>query len=149
VGTPIGVERRTGLAFFWTLFLFGVLFVAITLSSLPPTVATNFGGGGMPHAWIARESYAIYLAAIGIALPLLTVGLVGRRPGSSKGKWWLGSLMIGFAVGIHALILEAHRRQPPHLSTASFLTVTGLFVVGLVAWIVHWRSDPSRGQSSY
>jgi hypothetical protein len=52
-------------------------------------------------------------------------------------------------IGIHALILEAHRRQPPHLSTASFLTVTGLFVAGLVGWIVHWRGDPSRGQSSY
>jgi len=60
----------------------------------------------MPHAWMARESYAIYLAAIGDCAA-----------------------------------------DPDDGTRAQ--AVTGLFVAGLVGWIVHWRSDPSRGQSSY
>lgn len=147
-GALIGAERRTGLALFWTLTLLGILFVAITLPTLPATVATNFNGAGIPHAWMTRPSYAIYLAAIGVALPLLMVVLVGRRSRIHEGRWWLGSLMIGFALGIHTLILRAHRTEPPHSSTASLLTVMALFVVGLVGWAVHWRAGPSQGQSS-
>jgi hypothetical protein len=148
-GVLAGAERRTGLALFWALIFLGVLFVVITLPELPPSVATNFNGAGMPHAWMARQSYAIYLAAIGLGLPLLTVALVGRRPGSRAGRWWLGSLMTGFALGIHTLILGAHRTEPPHLSAASLLTVMGLFVAGLVGWAVHWRGGPAPGQSSW
>ena len=53
-------------------------FVVTTLPALPALVATNFNGAGVPHAWMARQSYTIYLAAIGIGLPLLIVSLVGR-----------------------------------------------------------------------
>jgi hypothetical protein len=142
------VGRKTGSVLFWTLTLAGVLFVAITLPTLPASVATNFNGAGMPHAWMPRPAYATYLAAIGLALPLLTVWLVGRRPGLDEGRWWLACLMVAFALGIHWLISRAHRTDPPHLSTASLLLVTGLFVVGLVAWVVHWRGGRSWGQSS-
>ncbi len=79
---------------------------------------------------MSRQSYTIYLAAIGIGLPLLIVAVVGRGSGNRRGHWWLGSLMIGFALGIHTLILRAHRTEPPHLSTAGLLTVAGAFVVG-------------------
>lgn len=119
-----------------------------TLPALPALVATNFNGAGVPHAWMARRSYTIYLAAIGIGLPLLVVSLVGRRSGN-RGHWWLGSLMTGFALGIHTLIVRAHRTEPPHLSTAGLLMVAGAFVVALVVWAVHWRTGPSSGQSSY
>ena len=137
------------MAFFWALIGLGVLFVAVTLHTLPDTVATNFSGAGAPHAWMARQSYAIYLGAIGLALPLLTVWFVGRGRGSRAGRWWLGSLMIGFALAIHTLILAAHRTDPPRLSAASLLIVMGLFVAGLVAWAVHWRRGTPPGQSSY
>jgi hypothetical protein len=115
---------------------------------LPAIVATNFNGAGLPHAWMARQSYATYLGAIGIGLPLLIVVVVGRGSGDRRGHWWLGSLMIAFALGIHTLILRAHRTAPPHLSTAGLLTVVGAFVVALVVWAVHWRTGPSSGQSS-
>ena len=145
----VGTERKSGLALFWTLLVFTVLFVVTTLPALPALVATNFNGAGVPHAWMARESYTIYLAAIGIGLPLLIVGLVGRGSGHRRGHWWLGALMTGFALGIHALIVRAHRTEPPHLSTAGLLTVAGAFVVALVVWAMHWRTGPSSGQSSY
>jgi hypothetical protein len=136
------------LALFWTLIVFSVLFVVTTLPAVPASVATNFNGGGVPHGWMSRQSYTIYLAAIGIGLPLLIVAVVGRGSGNRRGHWWLGSLMIGFALGIHTLLLRAHRTEPPRLSTAGLLTVAGAFVVALVVWAMHWRTGPSSEQSS-
>ena len=138
-----------GSVVFWALLALGAVFVAITLPTMPTIVATNFNGVGAPHAWMGRGSYAIYLSAVGIVLPLGMVGLMGRRAPTRESRWWLGSLMIGFALGVHVLLLGAHRRQPPHLSTVSFLTAMGVFVVGLIAWVVHWRGGRSPGQSSW
>ena len=134
----------SGLRFFWMLIAAGVLLVALTLGDLPAGVATNFGGGGVPHAWMGRQVYAGYLALIGIVIPLLTVVVASRRGGTQSAQWWLGALMVGFALGVHALILGAHRARPPQLSTSGFLAVLGLFVAGLVMWIVHWRRSGHR-----
>ncbi len=131
--------QTSGFGVFWVVIAVGTLFVARTLGDLPATVATNFGAAGVPNAWIRREEYAGYLLVIGFVIPLLTVALLGRRGGARSGRWWLGSLMAGFALGIHALILGAHRTQPPQLSTTGFLAVAGFFVVSLVSWILYWR----------
>jgi hypothetical protein len=130
--------RDSGLRLFWVVIVIGFLFVVRTLGNLPDTVAINFGAGGVPNAWISRAQYIGYLGVIGFVIPLLLVGLLGRRPASSAGRWWLGALMAGFALGIHAVILGAHRIQPARLSTTGFLAVAGLFVVGLVSWALRW-----------
>jgi hypothetical protein len=129
---------RSGFRLFWVVIVIGTLFVVRTLGDLHDTVAINFGAAGAPNAWIARAQYAGYLVVIGFVIPLLLVTLLGRRAAARAGRWWLGSLMAGFALGIHAVILGAHRNQPPRLSTAGFLAVAGLFVVGLVSWALHW-----------
>jgi hypothetical protein len=135
--------QSSGFRLFWVVIVVGALFVVRTFGDLPTTVAINFGAGGVPNAWIRRGEYAGYLAVIGFVIPLLLVALLGLRGGAGGGRWWLGSLMAGFALGIHAVILGAHRAQPPQLSTAGFLAVAGLFVVGLVSWILHWgRAAP-------
>ena len=141
-----GDHRMTasGLRFFWMLTAAGALFVALTFADLPATVATNFAGSGVPHAWMGRQVYAGYLAIIGVVLPLLTVAVVSRRGGTQSAQWRLGSLLVGFALGVHVLILEAHRARPPQLSTPGFLAVLGLFVAGLAIWIVHWRRSGHR-----
>jgi hypothetical protein len=130
---------RSGFRLFWVVVVIGLLFVVRTLGDLPDTVATNFGRGGAPHAWISRDQYAGYLVVIGLVIPLLLVALLGRRAAGRPGRWWLGALMAGFALGIHAVILGAHRTQPPRLPLTGFLAVAGFFVVGLVSWILHWR----------
>jgi hypothetical protein len=89
---------RSGLRFFWILIVSGVFFVAVTLHELPGSVATNFGGAGRAHAWMTRGTYAGYLAAIGLLLPLLAVVLVARQGGAGAGQWWLGCLLVGLAV---------------------------------------------------
>jgi hypothetical protein len=131
---------RSGFRLFWVVIVIGALFVARTLGNLPDMVATNFGSGGAPQAWIGRGQYAAYLVIIGIVIPLLLVAMLGRRAAARPGRWWLGALMAGFALGIHAVILGAHRTQPPRLPLAGFLAVAGLFVIGLVSWILRWRN---------
>jgi hypothetical protein len=131
--------QASGFRLFWVLIVVGALFVVRTLADLPATVATNFGGGGAPHAWIGRGAYVGYLALIGLVLPLAMVAIMGRRGGARAGRWWLGSLMVGLTLGVHTVILGAHRTQPPQLSTRGFVGLLGLFVVGLVSWILHWR----------
>jgi hypothetical protein len=131
--------QASGFRFFWVLVVVGALFVVRTLGDLPATVATNFGGGGAPHAWIGRGAYVGYLAVIGLVLPLAMVAIMGRRGGAQPGRWWLGSLMVGLALGVHTVILGAHRTQPPQLSTRGFVALLGFFVVGLVSWIFRWR----------
>jgi hypothetical protein len=90
----------SGLRFFWMLIAAGALLVALTLGDLPASVATNFGGGGVPHAWMSRQVYAGYLAIIGVVLPLLTVAVASGRGGTQSAQWWLGSLVVGFALGV-------------------------------------------------
>jgi len=134
---PRGAAR--GSILFWTLIVTGGLFVALTLRELPPTVATNFGSAGVPHAWMSRRAYTGYVTALGLLLPLLAVALVARHRAARAGRWWLGSLLAGLALGVHLVILDAHRTQPPRLSTAGFLALLGLFAIGLVSWVVRWR----------
>jgi len=138
--------RASGFRFFLVLVVIGVLFVVRTLGDLPASVATNFGGGGAPHAWIGRQAYAGYLVVIGLVIPLAIVSVMVRRGGVQAGRWWLASLMLGLALGLHAVLLAAHRTQPPQLSTAGFLTLMGVFVVGLVSWILRW-GRPARSAS--
>jgi hypothetical protein len=130
--------RDSGLRLFWVVIIIGALFVVRTLGNLPDMAAINFGAAGAPNAWISHAQYIGYLVVIGFVIPLLLVGLLGRRAGTSQGRWWLGALMAGFALSIHAIILGAHRIQPPRLSTTGFLAVAGLFVVGLVSWALRW-----------
>jgi len=126
---------HTGRVCFWILMLTVAVFVAATLNDLPTTVATHFGGLGRPNAWMSRGTYAGYMAAIGVLLPILAVYIVSRRSGLEDPSWWLGCLLVGFALGLHLVIRAANRTQPPQLPTAGFLTVLGLFVVGLATWV--------------
>ena len=117
----------------------GIAYVGATLGTLPASIATSFGGAGVPHAWMTHRMYVGYLAAIGLLLPLLAMGLVALNPTMRVASWWLGSLFVGFALGLHSLLLAANRAQPARLSTAAFVTVLALFVVGLGSWVVRWR----------
>src|SRR5262249_25436745 len=129
---------------FWVLMLAAAGFVAVTLNELPSPVATHFGGSGQANGWMSRGAYAGYLVAIGVLLPVGGVYLISRRTGLQDASWWLGCLLVGFALGLHALIRGAHHSQPPRLSTSGFLTVLGLFIVGLVMWVRGALRKPAR-----
>jgi len=123
-----------GRSLFLALLLLGTLFVAVTMRDLPPLVATNFNGAGAPHAWMSQDRYLAWMAGFGILLPMGVVGVISLRERVARLGWWLGCVTLGFALGIHYLILLAHRTRPPHLSTPALLAVGGVFLAALAVW---------------
>ena len=143
----------------------GLLAVAlVTLRRLPPVVASHFDAAGVPNGWSSRPAYALLLVAIGVLMPLAVAGLIAgltrsgparlniparnywTRPEHSREAvvrvraygWWLGCLMTGTAFLMHWLVLTAHARQPPRLSTTAVLLVLGASIFGFAGWTVGW-----------
>ncbi|HEY8258679.1 MAG TPA: DUF1648 domain-containing protein [Gemmatimonadales bacterium] len=141
-----------------------VLFVLFTFGKLPAVVASHFDGAGVPNGWSSRGTYTILLISIGVLLPLGIVVMVHRltRRGGERlnipardywlrpenvGEavrrvraymWWLGCVMTATALGVHGLILAAHRSEPPRLSTPGILLVVGGTVGAITLWIAGW-----------
>ena len=156
------LERGQGV--FYILAAGLITAVSITLGRLPPVVASQFDGTGMPNGWLSRPAYALLLLAIGVLLPLgITLLIRGlTRDGPARLNipaqdywtrpehgpeavrrvraymWWLGCILAGTALSIHLLVLAAHRHQPPHLSTSAFLPVLAAVLVGIAGWAAGW-----------
>ena len=129
---------------------FGVS-LAATVTLLPEQVATHFDAAGVPNGWMSRTSHLIFISLFGIGFPLLIIGICWsvrfvspvtiniphrdywlaeeRRIESVdfvfRHSIWLGCLGIAFITGLHWAMVLANRQQPPHLSTAMALGVTG------------------------
>lgn len=141
-----------------------IAYVLVTLERLPPVVASHFDAAGVPNGWSSRPAYAVLLFIIGVLLPvgiiillraltregLSTLNIPAReywnRPEQREEGvrrvrryvWWLGCVMCATALVIHALILAAHSRQPPRLSTSTFLVTLGAIVLGIFGWALGW-----------
>lgn len=150
-----------------------LLFVLLTVGSLPAVVASHFDGAGVPNGWSSRVTYSILLISIGVLLPLGIIVMVHRltrrgaehlnipardywlRPenvGEAVRRvrgymWWLGCVMTVTALGVHALILAAHRSEPPRLSTRGILVVIGGAAGAFILWIAGWYRLLRRGAS--
>jgi len=133
-----------------------------TTGGLPATVATHFAGDGRPNGWMTRDGYRIFIVAFTIALPLFVTVSIGWLPRRfprftnipNRDHWFaperraaafaflaghgalLGSLLVLFAGGIHALILNAHTRQPPRLDHGLLAWMMAAFLVGLTLWSI-------------
>jgi hypothetical protein len=138
--------------------------LALTLGRLPPIVASHFDAAGAPNGWSTRPVYALVLVGIGILLPLATVGLITRltRDGPASlnipardywtrpehaGRavalvrayhWWLGAILAGTSLAIHALVLAAHGRVPPRLSSSAMVGVLVTVTLAIGGWAVGW-----------
>jgi uncharacterized membrane protein len=149
---------------FWVLAGGCVLFVLGTLRWLPETVASHFDASGAPNGWSSRAGYAALLLIIGVFLPLGIVAMVNRLTRRGPGQlnipakdywtrpehaeeairrvraymWWLGCIMTGMAAMTHGLVLAAHTRHPPQLSSPGIILVIGAAILALGAWIVGW-----------
>jgi hypothetical protein len=76
---PLAVKR------FFLCSLAAAAFVAFTSQSLPPVVASHFGGDGYTNGFMTRSFYTWFMLAFVIVLPLILVHLPGttfRRPGA-------------------------------------------------------------------
>lgn len=141
-----------------------MVFVLATLGRLPEVVASHFDASGVPNGWSSRTGYAALLLLVGIILPLGIVAMVNgltrrgpdrlnipardywTRPEHAREAirrvraymWWLGCIMIGLAGVTHGLILAAHTRHPPHLSSRGIILVIGAAFLAIGAWTAGW-----------
>ena len=141
-----------------------VAVVLATAGQLPAVVASHFDSNGAPNGWSSRSGYVLLILAIGLLLPLGIVGLVHGVSRSGPGRlnipareywtqpehgaeavrrvrayiWWLGVILAGTALLMHAAILAANASNPPRLRTGMFLVVFGMVLLGIAAWAVGW-----------
>jgi hypothetical protein len=147
------------------ILVFGLVgLVLVTLRRLPPSIASHFDAAGTPNGWSSQLGYALLLVVIGVFLPLSVAALVRALTGQGpallnipardywtrpeNGKeavrrvrayvWWLGCIMVGTALSIHLLVLDAHEHQPPRLSTSGILLVLGAALSAIAAWAAGW-----------
>ena len=155
---------QSGKWLFWLLAVALVGTLLATFERLPPVVASHFDGAGVPNGWSSRPGYALLLFTLGILLPLGIIVLVHAVTRSGPGQlniparaywtrpdhsaeavrrvraymWWLGSVLAGTALLMHALVLAAHRSEPPHLHTDLVVMVIGAVLLGVGAWAAGW-----------
>jgi len=134
--------------------------LALTTPSLMEPVATHFDGAGHANGWMSRRGYAIFMAAFGIGLPLLVLGLFRITPAwfpkrvniPNRSYWlsperraetlqflnwhmaWLGNLMVLFVIAIHHLVLMANASRPPMLPRTPLFFLMGCFLAGMAVW---------------
>jgi len=149
-----------------------VLFLALSASSLPPTVATHFDGDGRPNAWMRSSSYLFFFIAFGTGLPVviatlfyvirwLPAGLINipRRDFWLAGErapethryllvrgLWLACLMVLFMLAVHFAVVRANQVSPTRLAPQSVLVPAGLFFTALVIWIATFLRHFMRTQ---
>ena len=135
-------------------------FIAHSASSLPERVATHFGSNGEANGWMNRSSALVFMAELGIGLPLFfvvlafLVGLIPARFANlpHRDYWlsperraqtcayisnrmiWMACLMVLFLAGIYYLTIQANRATPPHLPMDLFLVFLGCFLADVLIW---------------
>lgn len=145
--------------FLWSLP--AAAFVAFTSQSLPPVVASHFGGDGYANAFMTRSFYTWFMLAFVVVLPLILAYLPGatfRRPGVRislpHGEYWLdperreetiaflvrhmarlGTALTLFLCYTHWLILRANQAVPPRLESSWFIGGLVVFLLATVLWL--------------
>jgi uncharacterized membrane protein len=160
VNPPPRYPHRLTWAVFIALLAFAILFVAGTVSQLPPMVASHFDAAGQANAFMSRSGYTRFVLCLVLGLPLAVVAIltaVYSRASDLKlpnrDYWlaperidrtraflvahgvWFGSLLVILACFVHWLELTANRAQPPHLSNSMFAAVMIAFLLATAAWI--------------
>jgi len=144
------------------LYLGFLAFLVVSFNELPEHVASHFNAAGEPDGWMSRAAHMKFMAVFGTVFPfgIVTVcylvrflpdaliniphrdhWLAPERRSASlqqlfRHSLWFACLGTGFMAGVHLLVLRANTQQPPRLSVALMLIVTGYFIIGLLWWIV-------------
>jgi len=158
---------------------FGISLLA-SLPLLPDRMATHFGANGQPNGWMSRSQHIILMGLLGAGLPLMMLGICRTArylPASAvniphRDYWmaeerriestefifehsvWLACLCLGFVTGLHWAVVFSNRLQPVRLPLEWILADAGLFLAGVVIWVVclyrRFRNpgSPTAGGSS-
>jgi uncharacterized membrane protein len=142
------------------LYVAYVALVVCTAPLLPDKVASHFGLGGAPDAWMSKQSFLITMLLLGIGLPLLVIGIFAAttyapewminipnkeywfspdRVGFTR-SWifeqgfWLSCMLLSMFIATHWFVIEANRSEPVRLPENSFLAMLACFVIGMGIW---------------
>lgn len=145
---PLAVKR------FFLCSLAAAAFVAFTSQSLPPVVASHFGGDGYANGFMTRSFYTWFMLAFVVVLPLILVYLPGTRINLPHGDYWLhperreesiaflvrhtarlGMALTLFLCYTHWLILRANQAVPPRLDSSWFIGGLVVFLLATVLWL--------------
>jgi hypothetical protein len=136
-----------------------ILTLVVSSQQLPPRVASHFNGAGVPDGWMSRPAYLATMAAVGIGLALLQLGVFygvryfpasivnlphreywlapERRAETSavifRAGIWLAIFISIFVLAIHLLVVDANRSQPVRLSTSVWWLLAS-FLSMLAVW---------------
>jgi uncharacterized membrane protein len=137
-------------------------FVFATGWSLPPTVASHFGPGGVADGFMSRQGYVTFMLAMMVGMAVLFVWVprfLRLLPAASfnlpnRDYWlaperrdatlddlegrlrWLACAVLALLAYVHWLVVQANAIQPPVLPQQEFLVGLGGFLVAVTAWIV-------------
>jgi len=163
----------TGVAFF-LLLAAAALFILVTSTALPQTVASHFNAAGTATGFMPRRLYVVItlLAAAGIPLvvaagPWLALRKPGARLRLPHAEYWLtgerrsrtvafvGRHMMRFAMlvtlfvcYVHGLVVAAHAASPPVLPSVWFIAGLAVFALAALLWALTFVNRfrlPARG----
>jgi uncharacterized membrane protein len=153
--------RKFSWILFGLLLVASVAFLTTTTPQLPLRVASHFGGDNLANGWMTRDGYLRFMLGLGVLLPVVLAALTALLPRMAAGfvnlpnrdYWmaparraetlsrlsshgaWFGSLMCGFFMALHWILLKANAAVPPQLPQPEFWIVLGAFVLAIAAWI--------------
>jgi hypothetical protein len=159
-------------ALLWATVAAAVAVIWGTGLALPPQIATSFGVLGDATGYTERtlHLWLMTLLAVGLSLPLgyggrLLAGREGQRLSIPHKSHWLApvrrtatldamavraklmaTILAAYPIGLHLLIVQAQRHQPPRLSGGLMLALHGVLILGMLAWVVelHLRFGRTR-----
>lgn len=129
---------------------------------LPPLIATNFGVLGDATGYGERNQHLWMMTLLAVGLPLSLgyglgplAGREGQRLSIPHKAYWLAperrgatlaamttrgklmaTILAAYPIGLHLLIVQAQRHQPPRLSHGLMLALHGALILGMLAWVV-------------
>ena len=155
-------SSRLPSAVFVLLAFVGFLQARRFAATMPPVLATHFGGSGAPNGWQTQSQFFILeLTLLGVCL-LLAFGiprLIGVLPISlvnvpNKEYWlaperrvetlaffktqfaWFGCIFLAFLLAINQLVYKANQTQPRHLDNTTFVIALFAFLAYVGIWTV-------------
>jgi ABC-type Fe3+ transport system permease subunit len=135
--------------------------LVLAVQQLPDRVASHFNGSGQPDGWMSRSAHLLFMGGFGFAFPLFVVGIcfllrfmpVGGFNLPHRDYWlaperrtetfayffrhslWFACMAVGFAIGLHLLVIQANAQPQARLSTPMILGLAGCFLAGVAAWV--------------
>jgi uncharacterized membrane protein len=158
----MSLNSRLPSAVFVLLVFVGFLQARMFAASMPPVLATHFGGSGAPNGWQTQaQFFTLEIVLLGVCL-LLAFGiprLIGMLPLSlvnvpNKEYWfaperrdetlaffkaqfaWFGCVFLGFLLIVNQLVFRANQTSPRHLDNTTFVITMFAFLAYVAIWTV-------------